>query len=304
VNKIKLYIYPTAKEPIHDSIPGYEDTVPFCRAGRQKWVEPVSESEADFFYYGQVRATDPWPFDLSKFHRIKECPERHIVDLEGDYLAPNFRYEFEGAIVIACGAPLTWKFCYVFPRPTMSQGLVHCARKGVPEYRPPKEHGFGFCGLGNDVRGRMWEALKLAGLPHEVQMNSHWRGPTPVGHADQWPFVKNLDRYSISLCPRGSGIATARFYEACAFGRMPVMIGETLVLGDSTCPIDRFCVRIPDTLSVEALAGRLAFIFGIGEKEILERGRWARDYFEQVVRPYFSDPTRAFLEWLAPKGAV
>lgn len=302
MNKIKLYIYPDAKEPIHDSIPGYEDTVPFCRAGRERWVEPASENETDFFYCGQVCATDPWPYDLTQFSRIKECPERHIVDLEGDYLAPNFRDEFSGTIRIACGAPLSWKDETVFPRPTMSQGLVHCAHAYVPDYKPPEKHAFGFCGLGNDVRGKMWEALKLAGLPHEVQMNSNWRGPTPASHEDRLPFIKNMQECSIALCPRGSGIATARFYEACAFGRMPVVIGETLVLGEGSCMVGTFAKRISDSLSVDQLSMKLQQVWQWGEDEIHTRGKWSREYFKHIVQPYFADPTRFFLKWMEWKG--
>ena len=304
MNPLKLWYYPNGFSPIHDAA-GYSDAVPFCNVGRRKWVDLVGPSEAEYFYCGQIPDFVPNPFDTSAFTHLKECPARHIVDLEGDYRPGSFRREFDGCIRIASGAPLAWRDEMVFARPTLSKLLLQIVRANHHfEFPTPTANTWFFRGKPDSggVREKMRAACQVAELPMAIEFLPEWNGPSPIGSPVHDIFKREMSEHAVALCPQGEGVATARFYEACAMGRFPVVIGETLLLGHDVSNLG-FVEMIPAELSVAEMAEEFKRINEIPLAEMIERGQAAQRYFDTIVRPYFSDPTAAFITWLRSKVA-
>jgi hypothetical protein len=306
MNKLNLFIYPHAIPPIQDLYDWYKNTVPFCSEGIKKWcsVKPTIEG-AEFFLMGSVREFDDTPYSTFMFWFFKEHLARHIVDLEGDYRPGTFREEFNGSIRVATGAPHAWREQgNVFPRPAMSRMLVEMAtaHSTAPAY-PADRVSFGFIGKRDrqGVRAKIYEAAVLSGCSQYISLLDEWNGPSEPTSPVRVKFESNLLDNGIALCPQGEGVATARFYEACRFGRFPVIIGETMLLGEDQFDTS-FCCQMEADLSVEVMATQLDSIASLSLAEVQERGRSAREYWEKVVVPYFRDPTLFFLEWMERKG--
>lgn len=145
------------------------------------------------------------------------------------------------------------------------------------------------------VRVKMAEAVKKANLQSDIVFNRHWSGPAQLTSKILKDYADHMASCGIALCPRGAGKDSARFYEACFFGRCIVVIGSNQVLGDDGCG-NGFIIRIPETLSTGAIAAELAFIADYPLWEIQERGRLARKYFDKTFREYMKDPTAFFIK--------
>jgi len=305
MKKLGVYFYPNAAPPLHDTLEWYHNTVPFCVEGIQQWCSVTSPDRAEFLHMGTVREFDPNPFNTWPFWSFRDEPSRHIVDLEGDYAEGTFRKEFNGAVRIACGAPDRWRESgNVFPRPTMSRMLLELYRGKAPALSPPKEACFGFVGKSDSagVRGRLVEASVACSIPAHVALTDTWNGPSPPEAPCRDIFIRNAQTCSVMLCPQGEhAVNTARFYEACCYGRFPVVIGRTMVPGEDMFDTS-FVYQMDSGLAVDGLHEELQKLAGIPFSEMLERGKAARDYWEKVIRAYFDDPTLFFIQWLKRQG--
>lgn len=304
MNPLKVWFYPTAKPPEHDSYEWYANTVPFCKAGIEKWVQPCYKDTAEFLWLGQVspvnRHDATWLFLKHGSARIKT-----IADIQGDFLPGSFMDEFQSCIRIACGAPFYWRVTNnVFPRPTMSRMLVEWARNSPDRWMvAPDSVRFGFIGKTDraSIRQKVAAAADLARIPGEIILKPEWNGPSEPHDQCRHDFMRNMVQSTIALCPQGEGVATARFYEACAMGRMPVIIGETMLLGEDQFDMS-FVTQLSADLSVSELAGELVKLAVLPLSEVIQRGQKAHAYWENIVVDYFNDPTRFFIRWLEAKG--
>ena len=60
-------------------------------------------------------------------------------------------------------------------------------------------------------------------------------------------YWRLMDRCKFILCPRGSGLNSARFFEALALGRLPILVGDDTALPlEERIPYRRFVVRVPE----------------------------------------------------------
>lgn len=307
MEKIKLFPYPGAKTPIHETIEWYSDVVPFCKDGRDWWVELSNPDSADFIWCGQIRQEEPNPFPIDEFPLLRSQPENHIVELEGDFVDmpsghPNaFREDFPNTIRIACGAPHRWRGQAVFPRPSFSRYLVHAARNMHTVFPEATNHSMGFLGFNDQHSIRKKVSRALTGLPSsKFDFTPGWQGIVPIGHISRTHFENRMMDCSMALCPQGNGVATARFYEACFYRRCPIIIGETMLLGEDQFDTS-FAIQIDAWLSVEEMRNELAKAYSMSLSEARSRGNIARQYFDEIVRKYFKDPTRCFIEWMKRK---
>lgn len=302
--KLKLYKYPNASEHIHDNIPVYNNCVPLSQKGINDHCELVSPEEANYFYCGQFADSTPqseiYP---NRFEYFYKCPEKHIVDIEGDQSTSRLHKDFLKCILTINGAPLILKELGVkaFVRPTFSPLLVDLTRNNrLPQITLPKYKRFGFRGLPDryGVRLKVGHALAIAQLPCEYRFTSQWHGPdTDLNSEDVREYERIMSECSFSLCPRGNGIDTVRVYETCAFGRIPIIIGKNLLCEERYYDMS-FTIRLRDKLGVDELAKELTKIYSMSYVEIIDRCYAARTYFDKVIKKYFDDPTKMFLNYL------
>ena len=81
MNKIKLYVYPNAREHVHDDTEIYFNTVPLSKKGIEDYCELVSPEEADYFYMGQIPNDHFNRYTSKTFHdliNIRLCTTRII----------------------------------------------------------------------------------------------------------------------------------------------------------------------------------------------------------------------------------
>jgi hypothetical protein len=302
--KLKLYVYPHAQKHVHDTIPAYINTVPMSEVGIEKHFELCGPNAADYFYMGQFGdGHGPELVDLNQWEFFEKYPERHIADIEGDWLGKEVPEHFKRCITTRNGileSDVTPKVCV---RPTFSVFLVNAGREPIDEkerFSWPEKHGFSFKGLGDPfgVRHRMIDGFSISGLPGEASLNSEFLAPIPLDDPRRIEYINRMKKYTFALCPRGAGLDSVRYLEACYLGRCPVIVGNHAIVGDNYYDTS-FMFRVTDNKSALGMSLDFSKIFhNTSMQEAIDRGKAARDYFDTVIRDYFKDPTKYFINFL------
>ena len=161
----------------------------------------------------------------------------------------------------------------------------------------PEEVGFGFRGKRDPFGVREKVHLAAAGLPVRWEWMPYWSAPAAPDSDVSLRYQELLRNSAVCFCPRGDGHDTVRFFEVCWYGRVPIVIGDNVLMG-TDCYDMSFVHQIPTSYSVDKMAEVFRTIARSGKEELSARGKSARAYFDNVVRPYFGDPTLSFLRWL------
>jgi hypothetical protein len=185
----------------------------------------------------------------------------------------------------------------MFIRPTFSRLLVILAKSAEAPPPFPAEIAFGFRGKRDPLGVRDKVHLATAGLPVRWEWMSHWSAAAAPDSDVSVRYQELLRECAVCFCPRGDGHDSVRFFEVCSYGRVPVVIGDNVLMGSDWYDMS-FVHQIPTHLSADEMAEFFWRIARSGEEELRERGKAARNYFDNVVRPYFCDPTQSFLRWL------
>lgn len=314
---MKLYVYKHGWVHSQDLIPEYEDTTPFSKKGIEKHCTIVKNpDDADYFYMGQVsdgNIENPnHPILESSFTYLSGNESKHILDLEGDWcelkgygggaqIAPQWVLQ-----CIKSAAPT--KYAHVVdpicPRPNMSQLLAFLKNNpDCGEIEFPDEVSFGFKGQPDplNTRVRVAECIKRAGAKHEINFNRTWGGRKGLDSPVVTEYIESLYKNIISLCPEGVSSATIRFYETCFFARVPVIVGEQMIMEEDMRDTS-FVYKIDAKLPDDKLTEELMKVYNTPLPELIEKGKMARQYFMDVVLKYFQDPTLYFIEWMKKKN--
>ena len=141
-------------------------------------------------------------------------------------------------------------------------------------------------------------------LPADVSLNQFWGAVLGPEDKSVQDFQRAMSESAFILCPGGAGWgAPLRMYEACYYGRIPILIADCLWAWEDVTDVS-FAFRIAPNASDEEMGKALVDIFGISDSEVEDRCRIAALYFEHVIKPYFRDPTEFFLTWLNKKGLI
>jgi len=194
---------------------------------------------------------------------------------------------------------------YLFTRPTFSYLLLEIINNRNEEYTLPDKRSFGFRGfLNHRIRAMMLHAVHHSDFKKDIHINRSWSGPSEVGSEVQQDFIDTMLSNSLSLCPRGSGIDSVRLLETCYYNRVPILISDEdyFLVGEDhydTSFIFRIC---GNDLTPQKIKQQLEYIYTLPRDEIERRANAAKQYFDNVVREYFKDPTAYFLKWLEDKN--
>lgn len=110
-------------------------------------------------------------------------------------------------------------------------------------------------------------------------------------------FVSALRRSWTSLCPRGNGSSSIRFYETMCMGRIPVHVSDAYVLPfEKTIDYSQFCLFIPE--AEVSQAGKLLrmWLARRDKEELMAMCRRARQVWERHFRP--EDQADVCLEYM------
>jgi len=302
LRKIKLFLYDHAPPHIHDSIAGYENTVPFSKAGIAKWCELVEPNEAELFYCGQYSDRDRWMLEPTRFGYFASAAARHLFDLEGDQSQQSFLPWMRQGIITAMNANPDHRNWNTFVRPGCSNLLMSLVAN-PPEFTLPDEIGFFFMGQPdpNGLRERVAEAFFKANVPGEFIFTKKWNAVSPLDDADVLRYVEGMKRWSFQLCPAGTGQMTVRFFEACAYGRVPVVIADNLLFMESSI---NFVARQHTAVSVDVLARwfKRMYEYACFSSDLMYSE--PRRFFGLKIGEYFNDPTAWLIARMRQTGLI
>lgn len=302
--KPKLYVYPHARIQSQDRLGDYFDTTPMSIEGVAKHFKTVTNpDEADFFHMGMISCGTAHEFTKESFTYLDAHPDKHIVDLEGDWVsnvAPPWVAERIKSGNSSKPEHLVGPLCV---RPAISNLLLYLAKVN-PEYELefPDINTFCFRGFPDPfgVRQAVVGIMTTLGLPGEYGLTNQFNARKTVTDNAVSDYISLLHRHLLSVCPRGAGIDSIRFYETCFFGRVPICISDAKWLGEEDYDMS-FAYRISPSLPHVEIGKQLVAIQQTPNKELIEKAAKARDYFQKVVMEYFKDPTLYFLKYLKVK---
>ena len=303
---LNLFIYPHAPAPAQDSIEGFHSTTPFGGDGVARHFSVVDDPvKADLFWMGQYADSRLWMLHLNRFRHFERWPEKHVVDLEGDWRDSPFSDWLKPALIITSNWNTDrhgegWR---IFPRVIMSPLLMRLVRD-PPPFEPPKERKFWFHGQRDPLgmREKVKAALEFSGLPHDFRFNDEWLCYVGEQDARLASYVQAMRDNAFSLCIRGSGQNTCRFYETAVFGRIPIIISNHYGFGEPEFGFE----RIREDEPIKGISGQLRiFDLMISDTDAFAQCRTIyEDYFKGMMLPYFADPTAYFLEWARNKNLI
>lgn len=300
---MKIFLYPTAREHSHDKSHDYYNTTPLSREGIKQYCTIVTDpNDADYFYMGQISCGEASSASPDEFQYLNDSKynKKHIVTIEGDWLGHDIPQWLSNCIYTGNGAKLKYtnmRFCV---RPCMSKLLVHLAKNDVNyTINYPEKISFGFCGQldPHGTRLKLYNILQSSSIENEFIINPGWCGSVDLQNNVIQQYARVLQNNLISLCPRGAGEDTIRFYESCFFGRIPVIVGNCFVMGEDHFDTSFFYRIDPDLASADLLQ-QLTNISNTNRNELIDKAKLARKYFDEVVRRYYADPTRYFIDFL------
>ena len=307
MEKIKLYIYPNAIDHVHDNesmhlINGksqYINTVPLSKIGINNHCEIVSAENADYFYMGQIHDGVKIP-SIEDFKYFNGNENKHICDIEGDWLNRELPDWLKKCILTINGARKDYKNCKMFVRPTFSYLLLNLAKNQTKfQKREVNNISFGFRGLNDPkwVRQKMVTAFKKSKLNGDVELNSRWMAQNDLTSTDTNIYIEFLKKNIISLCPMGAGYDSIRFFESCYYGSVPVIISDvfTPFYDDFKKP---FFFEVDYRLNEEEMSNELIKISKTNISVIQEMSNNAQEYFQTKIVDYFKDPTLTFIKWI------
>lgn len=308
---IKLYLYPDAPPLMHgfESGGAFSDCFPFCKTGIERWCDIVDDPKrAQLFFGGSYHDNFRWLLHPGRFeHLTTESAARHVFDREGDW--PNLPVpEWLGACTFSTvNVPEVEKdrFPLSMARPTFSRLFVQLARYEAEEFRPPVGKSFGFRGQRDPFgfREKVRAAFEASIAGGEYSYTESWNGPTPAQSTIVADFRKLILGHAFSICPAGAGQTTARFFETCYFGRVPVVINDMRLFGGEGYDMS-FAVHIPISAREEDITAVFDELAEMPESEILDRCKAAKAYFDGPVREYIKDPTLYFLKFMKKRGLI
>ena len=223
MKKLKLYIYPHAQPHAHDKEEIYTNTVPLSAAGIKKHCELTSPETAEYFYMGQISDGTPTP-PKSSFSYFSGNEKRHICDIEGDWLERTIPEWLEECVLTMNGvrAKYVEKSVIIFGRPTFTFLLMDIIRNNRQIKHTFNDNKiFGFKGHPDPMglRYKMLEACKLGAgeFAYDVKFNDKWEARASPRSQVVAEYCRGLLSNTFSLCPKGTGIDTVRFFRIMFF---------------------------------------------------------------------------------------
>jgi hypothetical protein len=301
MSKLKIYVYPNAKEHVQDNMEKqYFNTIPLSKQGIEDHCEIVSAEKADYFYMGQVSCGLPLP-SKAEFKYLDGNEERHIIDFEGDWFNKSIPDWLKNSLVSVSGVKKEYSGIKIFTRPALSYLLMNIIRNDRKvKHTFEKNKTFGFKGFADPrgIRIKTAKACELSGVKTDIIFNNSWQGKASVKSKAVSDYCKMILQNTFSLCPSGTGVDSVRFFEVCFFSRIPVVVGENFTMGHNFNKTNPFYFQIDPYLPTDSIALKIKEIENTPIETLKKMSINSKKFFDEVVKSYFDDPTRRFIEWL------
>jgi len=289
---------------VHDQEEKYKNTVPLSAVGQERHCEIVPPDEAEYFYMGQLSDGVTIP-PKDSYAYIEGNESRHICDIEGDWLGRTIPEWLEGCVMTMNGLRKEYveKDLKIFTRPTFTflfMDIISNNRRLRHTFNSNKSFGFKGHPDPLGVRHKMLEACKMSegSIKYDVKFNNKWEARASPNSKIVVDYCKEILSNTFSLCPRGTGVDTVRFFETCFLSRIPVVISDCRVYGHEYHVKNPFYFQMSSDLSPAEMLNELQKIQDTPLEELRQMSINAKEYFETCIRKYFEDPTLRFIEWL------
>jgi hypothetical protein len=301
VKKLKLYIYPNAREHVQDNMEeAYSNTVPFSRKGLADHCESVTPDEADYFYMGQVSCGLPLP-GKDEFKYFEGNEERHIIDFEGDWFHSSIPDWLRKSLISVTGIKKEYSGINIFPRLPLSYlllDIIRNNRKRDHVFEPNKSFGFKGFPDPRGIRLKSAVAVEWAGVKSDIHFNDAWQAKAAVNTEMVQSYCDAIVRNTFFLCPAGTGVDSIRFFEVCYFSSIPIVLSDAFTMGHEINKEEPFYFQIDPYTTVEEMVEKFKKIEQTSLPELKKMSENASKFFEHNIRRYFEDPTLRFIEWL------
>jgi len=301
VKKIKLYIYPNAKQHVQDNMAKENyNTVPWSEQGIKNHCEIVSSDEAEYYYMGQVSCGLSMP-DKSEFKYFDGNEESHIIDFEGDWFQKSIPDWLKNSLISVSGVKKEYENIKIFPRPAVSHLLLDIIRNNRKiKHTFESNKSFGFKGFPDPrgIRIKTAKACELAGVKTDIHFNQAWQGKAHPNSQVVSEYCKLMLQNTFALCPSGTGVDSVRFFEACFFSRIPIVVSDSFTMGHEFNKNKPFYFQVDPHNSTDRIAKELNEIEKTSLHKLKEMSYNSKEFFEINMRKYFEDPTLRFIEWL------
>lgn len=292
----RVFIHPEAKLCSQESEFSYAK--PYTPLTRDKiqnnFIIVDTADKADFIFIGQVNEHYTLPKSIKDICLAN--PEKIIVDIEGDFGQSLFDPCLKNTITCAGGPDRSWGLSKCFVRPQLSKVFIELYLNS-PKITLPyqKKVAFFFQGQIN-VHNRvvMLQCLQNINYPKSVFVTGGWSGNKNIKDSD---YCYNMDHNLISICPKGVGGSSIRFYESCYFGCVIVLLGNDCLLGEDHYDMS-FIQRTSDYNNPVEVTKLLEGITKKSKEELYDLGSKSRRYYQEVVKPYLNDPMKSFKDWM------
>lgn len=291
--KPKLYVYEHVGPSLHETTPGFENSIPMTAAGREKHFDIVNNPDnADYFYMGQVPDKHVALINHDRYPYLKGREARHIIDCEGDWRDYDQPELIRDSFIITGHARIQSLGNYPrrFVRPVISPLMMRLV-KGPVELGPHERRGFWFQGqldFTRRYREKVLQAVVAADVPGDWQWNGGWSCYADENSDIVKSYLEKARIWSYALCPVGEG-PSCRFYEMALLGRIGILIGDYE-------PFEGGVVRWSISESVDYLASNLRQWMNQSLARDDELKYKIMGYRHRLLE-YFNDPTFYFLRW-------
>ena len=301
MKKLKIYIYPNARPHVQDNMEKeYYNVVPLSKKGIQDHCELVDPDKAEYFYMGQVSCGLPLPTE-NEFQHFTGNEQKHIIDFEGDWFQKSIPDWLRNSIVSVSGVKGEYEGIKIFTRPAVSSLLLDIIRNNR-ELKYTFEANKRFCFKGfpdpRGIRVKTAKACQLSNVNANIVFNQAWQGKAHSKSREVADYCKMMLQSTFALCPSGTGVDSVRFFEACFFSRIPVVVSDSFTMGHEYNKDKPFYFQINPNKSIEQIARDLEKIESTPIDILKKMSYNSKEFFELEIRSYFQDPTLKLIEWL------
>lgn len=293
----KIFIHPESKLcSVETDFLEYKKYIPLTRENINNYFQ-VSKNihDCDFIFLGQITEHQKIPHSFKNL--CNKYTKKVLVDIEGDFGSEIFPPYFKKVTVCAGGPDKNWGLQNCFVRPHLSKVLIELFEtQHTIKNSCDKNLNFFFQGQIN-VRNRllMLEALRDCNLKNIVVNLQHsWGANKSIKDSN---YCQTMNDNLLSLCPRGVGGSSIRLYESCFFGCVPIVLGSDTMMGEDYYDTS-FAFKLSKYNDKDEIINLLKMIDSSPKEQLINRGIKAREYYDNVVKPYLENPMKSFSEWL------
>lgn len=245
-------IMPHLQAYIKDRPDVIEKTDIFCENSRS-----ARQAYKNFSLFEQVEAQEDFLvcsiylelFEyVNRFDLIRPLIEKISEAYPGKRLIVQWNHDIDFASKYAWFIEFPWVFIVQFntSRRLTNDIVVPFWNISTRPVEVPKKHFAGFVGQINSTARSNLQCIR--------DKPGYYFHDTSAGKLSEPEFLKLMSSFCFTLCPRGAGLSSYRFFEAFHCNTVPVLLADQVELPfPDIRDYSKICVRLPENIDYETL---------------------------------------------------